>query len=133
MSSAPLAKKLLVRPGSRLLVLNAPDGYLVALALLPDGASVTETPAKAGFDVVQLFARNQAELASLAPTALAALKRGGVLWGCYPKGSSKVQTDLTRDHGWDAFTNAGWEVVSAISIDATWSGSRFRHRDEARR
>ena len=33
----PLAKKLLIRSGSRLLVRNAPPGYLEKLAPLPDG------------------------------------------------------------------------------------------------
>lgn len=132
MPSASLAKKLLIRPENRVLVLNAPDGYLAGLAPLPAGVTLA-TSAGGTFDMVQVFARTQAELEPLASVALASLKPGGVLWGCYPKGSSKLQTDLTRDRGWDALNAAGWEVVTAVSIDATWSGSRFRPSSEVGR
>ena len=132
MSSAPLSSKLLIREGDRVLVLNAPAGYVHALVPLPDNVHMSTKP-EGTFEVVQLFARNQVELGSIAPVALASLKPGGVLWGCYPKGSSGLQTDLSRDQGWDAFTDVGWEVVTAVSIDETWSGSRFRPRAEIRR
>jgi hypothetical protein len=48
------------------------------------------------------------------------------VWLCYPKGSSKVETDLSRDAGWEPMFNAGWIVVAIASVDATWSAVRFR-------
>jgi hypothetical protein len=125
MSATPLAKKLLIRPGNRVLLLNAPDVVRAALAPLPEGMELLTAPG-AACDVVLLFARTRAELEPLAPLALAGLREGGVLWGCYPKGSSKVQTDLTRDRGWEVLTSAGWEGVTSVSIDSTWSATRFR-------
>ena len=53
------------------------------------------------FDWVQIFVKNTAELARLAPQAAKALKPDATLWISYPKGSSKIQTDLTRDKGWE--------------------------------
>ena len=69
--------------------------------------------------MVQIFARTKAELEAYAPVALVALGPKGILWLSYPKGSSKRQTDLTRDAGWDTLTAAGLENVAQVSIDDT--------------
>jgi hypothetical protein len=127
MSSAALLKKLLVKPGHALLVLNAPDGYLAALDPLPDGVAL-RTKGRGRADVVQLFARDQKDLAAHAPAAFAAVGDGGVLWIAYPKRSAKVTTDLTRDVGWDAVEGAGWTGVALVAIDEVWSALRFRPR-----
>ena len=52
-----------------------------------------------------------------------------VLWFAYPKGTSKVKTDVNRDT--IRVTGAAFNIttVSAISIDDTWSGLRFRPID----
>jgi hypothetical protein len=124
-TTSPLAKKLQIKAGSRVLVLNPPEGYLERLEPLPDGVELAGAPGAAA-DVVHLFVRDRAELERDAATALGAVRPGGVLWASYPKQSAKVATDLTRDVGWDALAAAGWRVVSAVSIDDTWSALRFR-------
>ena len=52
-----------------------------------------------------------------------------VLWFAYPKGTSKVKTDVNRDT--IRVTGEEYKIttVSAISIDDTWSGLRFRPTD----
>ena len=59
-----------------------------------------------------------------------------ILWIYYPKGTSKVQTDLTRDKGWDNLLNhdeLSW--ISLISFDDTWStfGSRLKTEADKKR
>jgi hypothetical protein len=125
MADNPLARKLLIRPESRLLVLNAPADWLERLGTLPDGVEVAEGPGDPA-DVVHLFVAQKAEVDAHGPTAMAATRPGGVLWASYPKRSAKVATDLTRDHGWEAFSQAGWRPVTQVSIDAVWSALRFR-------
>ena len=49
-----LAKKLGVKPGHKMLVMNAPEGYLETLGDLPQGAEV-RTSANVDFDFVQVF------------------------------------------------------------------------------
>ncbi len=124
MPESALAKKLLIKSGMRLRLFEAPDGFGKTLSPLPDGAYIDA----AGVDVdfVLLFAASKAALDASWPAALPALKDGGVFWVAFPKGSSKVQTDLSRDRGWDSLNAAGWQLVSLISIDATWSAARIR-------
>jgi hypothetical protein len=134
MADNMLLKKLLVKPGNRVLVLNPPPGWLEGgLGPLPERVEVTGQAGGGGFDVVHLFVRDGGELRRFALEAVAALRPGGILWVSYPKRSSKVDTDLTRDRGWDRLDAAGWQAVTQVSVDATWSALRFRPKAEVGR
>lgn len=127
-----IAQKMYIKPGSRILLINPPEGYLQQISPLPEGATV-ETTANGTYDVVQSFMKNQAEVDALAPLALEALKPEGRLWLCYPKGTSKIKSDINRDKGWDVVTNAGWGGIRLISLDDTWSALMFRQESEIQR
>src|SRR5260221_14455771 len=96
MPDTPIVKKLGIKAGRRVVLLDAPYGWRGQLWALPEGATLAETP-EGAFDCVLLFASNMADLARRAPTAIAALRPGGLLWIAYPKKSSKRNTDLSRD------------------------------------
>ena len=132
MAISALARKLLVKPGQRMVLLNAPAGYAEALAPLPEGVAVSTAPA-ADADFVQVFVKDSAELHSLGPQAIGSARPDGLLWICYPKKSSKVATDLTRDVLWDLVKQYGVVGVTLVSIDDTWSAMRFRPADQVGR
>ncbi len=121
----PLAKRLQIKSGNKVRIYNAPNDYLTLLGEIPEGVEILDD-GDGEFDVVHLFARNSDILNRDGPLALAALKTGGVLWISYPKKSAKVETDITRDHGWDVMQAAKWRPVTQISVDDTWSALRFR-------
>ncbi len=123
--ASPLARKLQIKSGMSILVLNAPEGFETLLMPLPDDATLA-TSGAGPFDVVHCFAKSSAEVTRYAPVALAALRPGGMLWFAYPKGSSGVRTDLSRDSGWSVVADQGWEGVRQIAIDDVWSALRFR-------
>jgi hypothetical protein len=125
MSKTALVKKLRIQSGQRVLILNPPPGYLDALGDLPEGVEVTQE-SEGAFDFVHLFVKNVAELERLGPTAVETVKYDGLLWISYPKRSSKVETDLTRDVGWEVVAEAGLRPVTQVSVDETWSALRFR-------
>ena len=125
MTDNPLVKKLKLKPGQRAAVVNAPDGYLEALRPLPDGVEVTQQ-LDGTFDWVQLFVKTQAELAQVIGHVRAALKPAGMLWITFPKGTSKIQTDLTRDRGWAALQAIDLKWITLISVDDTWSAFALR-------
>ena len=87
MEERTLIKKLGIKPG-----------YMEKLGTLPVDTEV-KVNTEGTFDFVQLFIYNKANLDSYAFGATQALKRGGVLWFSYPKKSSKVKADITRDVG----------------------------------
>jgi hypothetical protein len=123
--TAPLAKKLQLKPGQQVAVLNAPEGYASLLDPLPEGAERVDPP-RPGLDFVQLYVRDAAELARLAPAALGAVKEDGLLWICYPKGGAKAGTDIHRDTLYAKMKEHGLEGVTLVAVDEKWSAMRFR-------
>lgn len=128
----PLVKKLRIQPGQRILILNAPDDYLPELGPLPEDVQVEEK-ASGSFDLVHLFVRSLAELKEFGPTALEAAEYDGLFWVSYPKKSSKIKTDISRDNGWDVLNEAGLRPVTQVSVDETWSALRFRPYEKVKK
>ena len=129
MADSQLAKKLQIKPGNRVAILNAPEGFAESLGKLPEGAKVSDK-LTGTLDVVIAFAKDSADLNRYAKKAISAVKQDGLLWLCYPKGSSKVKSDLNRDVIWNLVKESGWLGVSLISIDNVWSAMRFRPAEE---
>jgi hypothetical protein len=77
-------------------------------------------------DWILFFAPDRAALEAQLPAAATALDSPGTLWIAYPKGSSKRQTDLTRDKGWDALKDQDLMWLSLISFDDDWSAFSLR-------
>ena len=130
MTTSALARKLLVKPGHRVAVMDSPAGYLDLLRPLPEGAELVDSPQES-VDVVQVFVRDAAELERAAPAAIRAMKPDGLLWVCYPKGGQKAGTDLHRDVLWDLMDKlTGLVGVSLVAVDEKWSAMRFRAADK---
>jgi 1-acyl-sn-glycerol-3-phosphate acyltransferase len=129
-AESALAHRLLIQTGQRVLILNAPPGYIAGLQPLPDGAVVSELAGEP-HDVVQLFAADRSQLERDASAALGALKSGGVLWMSYPKPAGGPGSDLTRDHGWGVLHGAGLVAVTQLSVADSWNALRWLPRAEA--
>jgi hypothetical protein len=125
MPDNPLSKKLKLKPGQRAAIVGAPDGYVEALRPLPEDAELSQQ-LDGMFDWVQIFVKSQAELERMLPRVRAALKPASLLWIAFPKGTSKIQTDLTRDKGWDALQPLDLKWINLISVDDTWSAFSLR-------
>jgi len=126
-----IAKKLLLKSGQRASIVGAPDGYLGDLDLSSAGVQVVG-PDEPDLDFVQLFVKDKAQLDELVPAAVGRVGRRALLWVCYPKGNSKVKSDLNRDVLWAAMREKGLEGVTLVSIDETWSAMRFKPVDHSR-
>lgn len=73
-----------------------------------------------------IFINNKEEFLDFLNTRLNKIEFDSVLWFAYPKGTSKIKTDINRDILWMLSKEFGITAVAAISIDDTWSGLRFR-------
>jgi predicted SnoaL-like aldol condensation-catalyzing enzyme len=120
----PTVKKLGLKPGMRALVLGAPSGYMDSLAL-PDRVEVSQTVGSAN-EFVQFFATKKSEITKSAKKLLQSAAPGALVWITYPKKTSGVDSDLSREAVWAAMEGTGWRPVSQIAIDDVWSALRFR-------
>jgi len=127
-----LGRRLGLRKGSRLLLINPPARYEKRLAPLPDGAKLIHKGHEP-CDVVHLFAASAAELRDLAPDVIRMAKPGGSFWISFPKEGSGAKTDLTRDLSWEIMSGFGMHPVEQIAIDKAWSAIRFRRDEPSRR
>ena len=125
MPESVLAKKMKIKPDQRIALVNAPEGYASELKPLPSGVEIGES-LRGKFDWIQLFVKNTKELEKNLPKVLNAMKPDTLVWLTYPKGTSKIQTDLTRDKGWDALGPAELKWVTLISVNDTWSAFAVR-------
>jgi hypothetical protein len=67
MSASALAKKILLKPGHRVLVKSAPDGFIDKhLTQLPVGAEISTT-ARGQFDAEQFLVKSQAAIRKFVP------------------------------------------------------------------
>ena len=80
----------------------------------------------ASHDWILLYAADRAALEADLQAAAKALASPGTLWVAFPKGSSKTQTDLTRDQGWNAVKDHDLMWLALVSIDDRWSAFSLR-------
>ena len=126
-----ISDKLKIKPKFSLLTLNAPANFKKGLQGLPAGVKITD--AGKDYDQVHWFVMNKAQMEKEMSKVMKLLNPEVIVWVYYPKVSSKIQTDLTRDKGWDCLLAEGDKLtwISLISFDDTWSVFGFRAKNEA--
>jgi hypothetical protein len=77
-----------------------------------------------------VFINNTKEYLDFLNKQLKNIEPDSVLWFAYPKGTSKVKTDINRDTIRLTGEDFNITTVTAISIDDTWSALRFRPIDK---
>ena len=117
-SGTPLVKKLGLKSGQRLLILNAPDGYCDTLGPLPAPVELAAT-LEGPLDFIHYFAAGEAELEAEFPRLALALALDGALWVSWPKRASKVQTDLRENVVREIGLRAGLVDVKVVAVDGT--------------
>jgi hypothetical protein len=133
-SGTPLAKKLGVRDGSRVLLVGAPQEMEETIGVLPPGAAVERRAARGvAYDVIVLFAPDGRALKKEFAAAKGRMKVNGGLWVAWPKKASGVKTDLTEDAVREVGLAGGLVDNKVCAIDETWSGLRLVVRVKDRR
>ena len=121
-SGTPLVRKIGIKPGHRLAILNPPRGFEKELAPLPDGV----VSAAAGpLDVAILFAGSQAALKKDLGKLAGKLATAGMLWVAWPKMGSGVSTDLKESLVQQIGLAAGLVDIKVCAVNEVWSGLKF--------
>ena len=127
-SGTPLWKKLGIKPGHRVALLDAPDGFELEL---PEDATVKRR-AGGKADVILSFHTARAELERRLPALRAMMEPAAGLWIAWPKRASKLPTDLTEDVLREIALPTGLVDNKVCAVDEVWSGLRLVIRLEHR-
>ena len=130
-SGTPLARKLGISEGSRVMVKRGPPGYLGLLKPIPEGTVFQKSVSRQS-DIVHVFATRRSSLR----TELGKLRKGirddAALWVSWPKKASGMETDITEDTIRELALPLGFVDVKVCAIDETWSGLKLVIRKELR-
>jgi Bacteriocin-protection, YdeI or OmpD-Associated len=114
-----LEKKLLITDAKKVAVINAPI-RLGQVDRKKDGP----------VDVLLVFVKDKEDISMSVDQAISSLGPKGVLWFAYPKKSSGIKTDISRDSGWTPLAKNKFVPVTQVAIDETWSALRFKPVDQ---
>ena len=123
-SNTPTAKKLGLKDGHRICVLNAPKKYADLIGRLPKDVALTDRLNQPA-DVVHVFVMKQADLTSRIQLMRKAIAPDGAVWVSWPKKASKVPTDVTEDTIRSLALASGLVDVKVCAIDDVWSGLKL--------
>lgn len=136
-SGTPLAQKLGLRDGQRVLFIDLPKD----LAALRKAANFREMRAKTwkawhdgvpGYDLIHGFTTSRAVLENNARPMMGAIDRNGIIWISWPKKASKVPTDITEDVIREVVLPLGLVDVKVAAVSDIWSGLKLVIRKELR-
>jgi hypothetical protein len=130
-SGTPLVKKLGIKEGSRVALVNTPDDFQATLGELPDDVKLIKSTARS-LDLILFFVVSERMLLRDFAKLATRLVSNGMIWIAWPKKSSGVATDLTFDRAQRIGLDAGLVDVKICAIDETWSGLKFVYRLEDR-
>lgn len=124
-SGTPLAKKLGITAGTRVVAKGAPRGYLPGVRFQKSVTAAT--------DVVHVFHDRASALLKDLLRLRKTIRDDAAVWVSWPKKTSKVETDITENSIRDLALPLGFVDVKVCAIDETWSGLKLVIRKELRR
>lgn len=121
-----ITNKLKLKDGL-LYLLQAPENCKIFFA---DYHLKTTLTGKEPVQQVLLFTPDKKAIDTWVPKLLPRLDNDALLWIAYPKKTSKLYVDISRDNGWNVLMEAGYDGVAQIAIDNDWSALRFRENEQ---
>lgn len=131
-SGTPLARKLGLKPGQRVLLWQAPSDYLdQTLQPCPDGLQFVGE-ASAEVDIAQAFLTDADALGAVLRDWRLQLRPDVTVWISWPKKASRLPTTITEDVIRSLALPLGWVDVKVCAVDAVWSGLKLVVRQTLR-
>ncbi|HAN19498.1 MAG: hypothetical protein A2X13_01050 [Bacteroidetes bacterium GWC2_33_15] len=124
MSDKSIADRLFIKTGYRIALIGAPDTFLDQIGNLPEKVIITRSVGKTT-NIVQAFVDKKEKLIDFLENLFKENKEL-IVWIAYPKGTSKIKTDINRDIIAKMALEYGMKSVAMISIDDTWASMRFK-------
>ncbi len=127
-SKTPLAKKLGIKQGFKIVLVNAPEYYWNLFDELPNDIEQLDPDEQVQADFIHFFTKSADELRNTLPGLKKLLVKNGMLWISWPKKASKVATDVSDMVVRNVGLDTGLVDVKVCAVDEIWSGLKFMYR-----
>jgi hypothetical protein len=127
-SKTPLYKKLGLKDGFLCYISNAPKYYLDWFETLDLNLKINVALKNKSVDFIHAFCTTDKQLEHIVKDLIPTLKFNGMLWVSWPKGSSKIKTELKRESIREYLLANGLVDIKVAAIDNDWSGLKFVYR-----
>jgi hypothetical protein len=126
-SGTPLPKKLGIKAGFRVCMVDAPSEVCAELNAELSGCEITRN-GKAPLDFAMVFTKSKTALTKEFKRIEKSLAPAGTLWISWPKKSSGVVTDLGENIIREIGLATGLVDVKVCAVTEVWSGLKFVRR-----
>ena len=130
-SGTPLAKKLGIKEGYVVGLINAPEDLPELLLPLPASVTMTGSP-MAGLDMIHFFTNSVDELSRGLTKYKSMIKQDGAIWVSWYKKAAKLPTVITEDTIREIALPLGLVDIKVCAVDEKWSGLKLVIRRENR-
>ena len=131
MSTLTLPALLGIRPGMRVSVLNAPEGFLAKLDPLPQGVALIDN-SKTGLDLTIYFSTKKTDVIEKLPVLARGMAVTGFIWVCFPSATESSQVP-TEDFVRVAALEVGLSDDKKLVVDVGWTALRLAWKPRAPR
>ena len=131
-SKNPLWKKLGIKEGYNCFLYNSPEIYFDLLEETPNDTQWDDELKSGPYDFQHVFTTQLETLKSEWNSWKEALKKDGTLWVSWPKGTSKMDTDLNGNIVREFGLQGGLVDVKVCAVDEDRSGLKFMYRKKDR-
>ena len=131
-SKNPLWKKLGIKESFNCHLFQSPKNYFELLEETPQETEWDDDFSNSPYDFIHVFLTRRKSLEEGWYTWKSGLKKDGSLWVSWPKGSSKLDTDLNGNVVREFGLAGGLVDVKVCAVDEDWSGLKFMYRKKDR-
>lgn len=126
MNATEILRKMKIKEEG--VILNAPFEFEEAFHSVGFDTTINSTA-----KTILLFLANSNEFVQNFENACKLAAYDAQFWLCYPKGASKLKSDINRDILWKMVEPYGYSPVMIVSLDNNWSGLRIRPSELVKR
>jgi hypothetical protein len=119
-------KKLHWKEGQEILLVNAPENMSALFGKVNTSSELKNA------DFIVLFVQDSDTVRNYSESFDAIDLKENVLWVAYPKKSSQIDSDLSRDSLWNLLRGVGLTGVSQRSLNEDWSVIRFKREEDVK-
>jgi predicted DNA-binding protein YlxM (UPF0122 family) len=126
-SPNPLSKKLGLKEGQAVLLVNPPANYAALVGEIMEGLAV-KRKAAGELDFIHFFTNTLEEYEAKLLVLKEQIKKNGMIWISWYKKSAKKPTELTENIIRDYALSVGLVDVKVCAVDDEWSGLKLVYR-----